>query len=58
MDVWLDTMLAGDGLYGCCTMDEALSLIFLVRNRVTVGVLVVCRFYRLFWYRRSSLLKN
>lgn len=48
MDIGLDTMLAGDGLYGCCTMDEALSLIFLVRNRVTVGVLVVCRFYRLF----------
>lgn len=31
-----------DGLYGCYTMDEALSLFSLVRNRVAVGVLVVC----------------
>lgn len=28
VDIWWNTMLTGDGLYGCCTMDEALSLFF------------------------------
>lgn len=52
MDIWWDTMLAGDGHCGCCTMDEALSPFFLIRNRVVICV-SVCRFCRFFWFGRA-----